>query len=384
MSERRRTYGEGSSYQRASDGRWVGSLRYVDPLTGASRRTTVYGSTEREVVGKLRGIRKRLDAGAPAKDVGVSLDVYAASWIESTLEVSDRKATTKRLYAGLTRTHIIGSPLGAFGLKKINPPAVERFVLALRKSGRSDSTVRQVYTIARAILDAAVRDGLLARNPVAAVKRPKVTATEATYLSPVRIGALLEAAEPSRYRCLFEFLVFTGLRRGEALALRWSDVDATNHLARVRGTLSRVGGELVVTAPKSERSNRTIPLSGPATAVLRTVKARQAAERLRAGSVWTETGFVFATESGEPCDPRNALRALTVAAKAAGLERIGLHTLRHSAASMMLSSGVPLKVVSDLLGHSGIAVTADVYGHVSPDVSRSAVDVLGDAVVGGQ
>jgi len=380
----RRTYGEGSTYQRASDSRWVGSLRYEDPLTGASRRSTVYGATEREVVRKLSAIRKRLDAGAPAKDVGVSLDAYAASWIESTLEVSDRKASTKTLYAGLTKTHIIGSPLGALGLKRINPPAVERFLLALRKSGKSDSTIRQIYTVARAILDAAVRDGLLARNPVAAVKRPKVTASEATYLSPAQVAALLKAAEPSRYAAVFEFLVHTGLRRGEALALRWTDVDMTNHLARVRGTLARVDGDLVVTAPKSERSNRTIPLSDPATAVLKGVKVRQAAERLRAGSVWTDTGHVFTTEFGQPCDPRNALRALKVAATATGLDGIGLHTLRHSAASVMLSAGVPLKVVSDLLGHSGISVTADVYGHVSPDVSRAAVDVLGMALARGQ
>lgn len=381
---RRRTYGEGSSYQRASDGRWAGSLRYEDPLTGASRRTTVYGATEREVVRKISAIRKRIDAGAPAKDVGVSFDTYALSWVESTLEVSDRKASTKTLYAGLTKTHIIGSQLGALRLKKITPPAVERFLLALRKSGKSGSTIRQIYTIGRAILDAAVRDGLLARNPFAAVKRPKVTATEAAYLSPDQVAALLKAAEPSRYAAMFALLVNTGLRRGEALALRWPDVDLTNKRARVRGTLARVDGDLVVTATKSERSNRTIPLSEPAAGVLKAVKVRQAAERLRAGSVWTDTGYVFTTELGQPCDPRNALRALKVAAAAAHLDGIGLHTLRHSAASVMLSAGVPLKVVSDLLGHSGIAITADVYGHVSPDVSRSAVEALSAALSSGE
>lgn len=380
----RRTYGEGSSYQRASDGRWVGSLRYEDPISGAARRTTVYGTSEREVVRKLAVIRKRLDVGAPAKDVGVTLNIYAESWIDSTLEASDRKATTKTLYAILARTHIVGSPLGGLGLKKINPPAVERFILALRKSGKSESTVRQIYTVGRAILDAAVRDGLLARNPFATVKRPKVTATEAASLSPVEVSGLLAAAERSRYAALFEFLVHTGLRRGEALALRWADVDLTNRLARVRGTLARVDGGLVVTSPKSERSSRTIPLSDPAAAVLKALRARQAAERLRAGSVWTDTGYVFTTEFGEPCDPRNALRALKVAATSAGLAGVGLHTLRHSAASMMLSAGVPLKVVSELLGHSGISITADVYGHVSPDVSRSAVEALSAALSSGE
>ncbi len=151
------------------------------------------------MVGKLSAIRKRPNAGAPAKDGGMAHNHYAASWIASTLDVSDRKATTKSLYATLTRTHIIGSPLGALGLKKITPAAVERFILALRKSGKSEPTVRQIYTVGRAIFDAAVRDGLLARNPFTAVKRPKVTATEAASLSPAQASALLAAAERSRY-----------------------------------------------------------------------------------------------------------------------------------------------------------------------------------------
>ncbi len=91
------------------------------------------------------------------------------------------------------------------------------------------------------------------------------------------------------------------------------------------------------------------------------------------------TGFVFTTEFGEPCDPRNAFRALRVAVTKAGLPQAGLHTLRHSAASVMLSSGVPLKVVSEILGHSSIAITGDIYGHVSPDVARQAMSTLGEA-----
>ncbi len=145
----------------------------------------------------------------------------------------------------------------------------------------------QVYTVARAIGDAAVRDGQLARNPFAAVKRPKVTAKEATHLTPAQVGALLDAARGSRYQPLFVLLVNTGLRRGEALALRWSDLDLSNGVARVRGTLARVDGDLVVTAPKSAKSVRTSPLGPSVIDVLRSLKARQAAEQLKAGSWWT-------------------------------------------------------------------------------------------------
>jgi integrase len=253
-------------------------------------------------------------------------------------------------------------------------------VVELRRKGLAESTIRSAYTILRAILDTAVRDGALGSNPAAAVRRPRVTIKEASHLTPVQVAALLQAARGTRYAPLFTLLVHTGLRRGEALALRWSDVDLERHLLRIRGTLSRVDGTLTVTEPKTAKSKRFVPISAPAEHLLRAVQAGQDAERGRAGSAWRETGFVFTTELGEPCDPRNALRALYVAGARAGLPGVRLHTLRHTAASVMLTQGVPLKVVSDLLGHSSIAITGDVYGHVSPDVSAEPMDLLGEAL----
>jgi integrase len=233
--------------------------------------------------------------------------------------------------------------------------------------------------VLRAILDTAVRDGAIAVNSSAAIRRPKGTSREAAHLTPAQVAELLDAAQSTRYAPLFELLVHTGLRRGEALALRWTDVDLDldRGTLRVRGTLARIDGTLVVTEPKTAKSNRFVPVSAPAELLLRDLQRDQAAERVHAGSAWHETGYVFTTETGEPCDPRNALRAFKVAATPAGLPSAGLHTLRHSAASVMLTHGVPLKVVSEILGHSSIAITGDVYGHVSPDVSRDAVATLG-------
>ena len=196
------------------------------------------------------------------------------------------------------------------------------------------------------------------------------------YLSIAEVASLLEATKKSRYAPLLRLLVATGLRRGEALALRWSDVDLTNGLLRVRGTLSRANGHLVISEPKTERSRRDVPLSPTTVALLRSVKASQAAERLKAASIWVETGLVFTTERGTAVDPRNALRAIRTAAKALGMSGVGLHTLRHSFATHMLAAGVPLHTVSELLGHSSVAVTGDVYGHVSTEGARSAVERL--------
>ncbi len=215
----------------------------------------------------------------------------------TSLANSDRKTSTKSMYAAVARHHIIGSQLGATPMHRVRPSAVDGWLAELRRKRLSDSTRRNAYTILRAVFDAAVKDR-----------------------------------------------------------------------------------ELVVTSTKTAKSRREVPITDRAAAILQRLRARQAADRDRAGSQWNETGYVFTTAFGEPCDPRNALRALKAAAEQASLPSIGLHTLRHSAASTMLANGVPLKVVSEIMGHSSISITGDIYGHVSPDVSRNALDVLGSVL----
>ena len=378
----RRGNGEGSKPVQRKDGRWQVGIRYT--VDGIAKRTTVTGRTATEAREKATEVRGRLKAHLPAKDRKVTLAAFTTDWIGSTLAASDRKATTKAMYAAIAKKHIVGAPIGTTPLDKLKPSHVEAWTVELRKRGLSESTIRSAYTILRAILDTAVRDEALAKNPAAAVTRPKVTRKEAPHLTTAQVGTLLEKAETSRYALLFELLVNTGLRRGEALALTRSDVDFAKRLIRVRGTLARVDGELVVTEPKTAKSRRVIHMSPAAERVLKAVSLRQKEDRLRAGSVWVSTGYIFTTETGEPCDPRNALRALKVAADRPGLPGVGLHTLRHSAATVMLEKGVPLKVVSEILGHTSVSITGDIYGHVSPDVSAQAMDALGDALDAGK
>ncbi|MBB3084717.1 tyrosine-type recombinase/integrase [Geodermatophilus sabuli] len=377
-SARRRGNSEGSAPRRRPDGRWQINLRVTDEAGKASRHT-VYGDTAQDARDKAAEIRKRVEGGHPARDRRETVAAFTLHWIDTALQASERKRNTKIMYAGVARTHILGSSLADLTLDRVRPSHVEGWIVGLRRKGLAESSIRSAYTILRAILDTAVRDGALATNPAGAIRRPRVTVREAPHLTPAQVGELLRAAEGSRYAGLFAFLVHTGLRRGEALALRWADVDFANNLLRVRGTLARIDGELLVTEPKTAKSKRFVPLSEPAGQLLHDQQIAQAEERRLAGSAWRQTGFVFTTEFGEPCEPRNAFRALRVAAARAGLPHAGLHTLRHSAASVMLSRGVPLKVVSEILGHSSIAITGDIYGHVSPDVARRAMDTLGDA-----
>lgn len=380
MTTRRGNH-EGSAPRQRSDGRWQVNVRHVDS-DGKSKRVSVYGKTRAEVQRKARDVRARLEADQPVKDSTQRLGDYAKAWTTSTLAASDRKDSTKALYAMLVRKHICGSDLGRMALAKVKPMHVEAWVAGLRAKGLAESTVRSTYTVLRAVLDTAVRDEHLATNPVAKVKRPKVTSEDARYLTPAEVASLVSALDGSRYQPLVRLLVATGLRRGEALALRWSNVDLTNGTARITGTLSRTGGDLVVTPTKTDRSRRTVHLAESTVTVLRSVKAAQARERLKAGDQWADGGYVFTTELGHPLDPRNALRAIQTAATRAGLEGVRLHTLRHTAASLMLSAGVGLKIVSDILGHASISVTADTYGHLQPDVTKTAMATL-DAALNG-
>jgi integrase len=377
---KRRGNSEGSNPVQRANGRWQVHIRHTDE-DGSSSRHTVYGNTAKEARDKAAEVRARLRANLPAKDRKITLGEFTAEWIDSSLAASDRKATTKNLYGTMARTHIIGAKIGAKPLDKLRPSHIDAWTVELKGRGLAESSIRTAYTVLRAVLDTAVRDKAIAQNPAQAVRRPKVTGKEAAYLTPDQVRSLIVATEGSRYAPLFALLVNSGLRRGEALALHWSDIDFDAKLLRVRGTLARVDGELVVTETKTAKSRRVIPLSPAAEKVLRDMRTRQMAERLRAGPIWQPTPYAFTTELGEPCDPRNALRALKAAAKRANLpSTVGLHTLRHSAASVMLSAGVPLKVVSEIFSHASVAITGDVYGHVSPDVSREALTRLSDAL----
>lgn len=141
-------------------------------------------------------------------------------------------------------------------------------------------------------------------------------------------------------------------------------------------TIGRVDYRLLITEPKTARSRRTVPLNPAVVAMLRRHRTAQKRDRARAGSDWVDSGLVFTNEFGGPVEPRNLLRVIEVAAKAAGVQDIGVHTLRHSAAVAWLEAGVHIKAVADLLGHSSIAITGDVYGHTSEDTARAAVDGL--------
>jgi integrase len=365
---------EGSVYKRWRNGRHVG---YVAAISlGDGKRVRVYGRTRAEARDKLNAARERIEQGAPVKDSTRILTSWMSEWRETTLRASGRKDTTKELYSSLSKSHVENSSIGSIRLDKLRPSDVERLILDMRDKGLSPSTIRSTYTVLRAALDGAVRDGLVARNVAAAVTRPGLPRREARHLTPDELSRVLDAARSSRYYSALVLCAATGLRRGELMALRWRDVDLDMGTLTVRSTISRVDGKLLISEPKSARSRRVVPLPDPLVSMLKAHRTAQKQERMRAANMWTDHGLVFPTELGTPCDPRSFLRVIEGAANRASIADVGVHTLRHSAAVVWLENGVHIKQVADLLGHSSVAITGDVYGHGSDDGARRAIETL--------
>lgn len=398
-----RKHGEGSVYRRA-DGRYVASVRYTDDK-GAKRRATVYGKTEREARQRLREMLRRVEDGGAVVDSGITLAEWCERWLTVTLPASNRRRTTQQTYSALVRTHVIPN-LGRHRLRDLTPAHVEGWVVELGAK-RSPSTVRQAHGLLVVILDAAVRHELIRRNVAKAVDRPAKPRTEATHYTSDEVALLRRMSAGDRLEPFLTLTAFTGLRKGEVLALRWSDVDVEGERPslRVTGTLSRIGGSLVRTEPKTAAGRRSVPLVPVAVEALKDARRAQTRERLAAGPAWSDSDYVFTTEVGTPVDPRNALRWFYGVRERARRElmatddrcshdpelvkggkacpRCGrqpsdylggaLHTFRHSAATVLLSSGVPMPMVKDVLGHSSISVTVDMYGHLAPSVIADAM-----------
>jgi integrase len=377
----KRHNGEGQIRQR-SDGRWEARATVV--VDGARKRVSFYGATAEAVREQMKEGRERAGRDEPIRDSVQRFGDYLTHWLDDVLDVSDRSPATKSLYRRLATKHLIPG-LGSKPLGKILKSDVEGLLGRLKRNGLSQSSVKGVYLVLRMALASAVADGLIAANPAAKITTPQVDRVESTFLTPEQSRALLAAIGDLRYGAAVRLALATGMRRGEVAGLQWPDIDLRKGQLRVRRTLNRIDGELVASTPKTAKSRRTIPLSPTTVAMLKAHRAEQAVERLAAGDRWVDEGWVFTTALGRRTDPRaSILRTVEIAAKRAkwvdddGVEQTGIvasaHALRHAAGSAMVDAGFSLPTVRDILGHSSVQITGDIYSHPPEASARAAVD----------
>ena len=384
----RRSVGEGAIYETA-DGRMRGSVLVALP-NGTQKRVYVSGRTRSEVSHKLEAKRKESTAGAVTAE---TLAKYLPRWLEA-CKSRIRPSTHVEYVRHCNQYWLAGgfsAELGKRTLTKLQPVDIERRMTEMLDRGLAPATARHARSVLRRALNDAMREGLLNRNAAALARPPRLPLHEMRALSPGEAQRLLEATRDEPGGPLYAVALGTGCRRGELLGLSWGDIAPDGASLVVRRALAE-SGQVVDAAgkrhttwamaePKTARSRRTVMLPEIAIEGLRRQKARQAAARLAAGTAWQDQlGLVFTDELGRPLSPETVSSGFRKTVARLGLQPVRFHDLRHSAATLLLSAGVPLKVVSETLGHSSIAITADTYQHVTPDLRREAAEALNRAL----
>jgi len=370
---KRRGNNEGSITHRR-DGRWEATVSI-----GNGRRRRLYARTRPEAARKLNEALKTIRDGLPVISERQTVAAFLADWLE-TARPSLRPGTSTR-YEQYVRVHIVPS-IGALSLAKLTPQHLQRLYADRLAAGVSPTTVGHTHAVIHKALRDAARWGQVGRNVADLVQRPRATRNEMAALSPEQARGLIEAAHGERLEALYVLALASGMRQGELLALRWQDVDLDGAAIQVRATLRRTSTGFVFSEPKTSKSRRQIALTALAVATLRSHRARQLEERLRC-PYWQDETLVFASEAGTPLEATNLIRrSFKPLLARAGLPDIRFHDLRHTAASLLLGQNVNVKIVSELLGHSQVGITLDLYSHVSPGMQRQAVEAL-DAVLSG-
>ncbi len=372
---KRRGSGEGSIYFVKSRELWRAAVTIHTP--SGRRRKWLSARTRAEVAEKLASALHARVEGTLRAGRTPTLGEFLALWLEGLL----LEPSTVRGYEQVARVHLVPT-LGHIRLDRLSPIDVDRMLHEKERAGLSAQTRANIRSVLRSAISFAVRKGITARNVVKLSEPVKTRVYEATYLTRDEASALLEAAEGDRLEALYSVAIPLGLRQGEILGLRWDDVDLEAKQLHVRVQLQFVKGTGFVLKEPKWHSKRTIPLPDITLRALRAHKIRQVEERLRAGTTWQDHGLVFATEIGTPISATNLLKRSfkPILAKAELRRPVRFHDLRHSAATLLLTMGVPLKVISVILGHSTTRMT-ERYAAVVPELAREAAAAMDRALL---
>jgi integrase len=351
-----------------------------DPATGKRRRQW-HGSWTRkdDAERALTKIVRTIDEGNYVEPDRVTIESFLLEeWLPALPSMKLRPSTIE-LYRTLATAYVIPR-IGKVPLQKLTVSRLNRLYAELLASGKRDGSPLSAVTTGKVhrLLHRALRDAVkwdrIARNPAAVAEAPRARRAEMRIWNGDEVGMFLDGAEHDRLAALWRLFATTGLRRSEALGLRWCDLNLDETPARlsVRQTLAYVGTRAMFDEPKSKRSRRLVTLEPVTVAALRTHRARQLEERLAIGGGYRDEDLVFCGVDGAPLNPATVSRNFDTLVGEAGLPRISLHGLRHTFATLALLDGIPSKVVAEVLGHSSTTVTDDIYTHVTPGMQADA------------
>ena len=370
MKRNRRGNNEGTVYQR-SDGRWAGMIS----LPGG-RRQTFSGRSQEDVRRQIvEALHARQDT-AGDDPTAITVAQFLDMWLERIAKPKIRAQTYKG-YEVHVRLHLKPA-IGKIPLDRLEPMHIQDLIDRKVKDGLAPKTVRYMHGTLRTALNHAMRWNYLVRNPAAVVEGPRVRQQEIQPLTREEAQRFLAAIRGDRLEALYTVALTMGLRQGEALGLRWRDVDLELGNFRINNQLQRVNHKYELVEPKTARSRRSLAIPAKIVDSLRQHKNRQLDERRRAGLAWHDTDLVFARPNGYPLSGSVVTHHFQDLLKGMGLANRRFHDLRHSCATLLLAQGVSPRVVMDVLGHSQISLTMNTYAHVLPELRREAADRMNE------
>lgn len=351
------------------DGRYIGRFKYL------GETYTVYGKTVKETQEKLDELKYETKHGLYEKETNLTVDAWFKTWMEQYKELTVKKGTIK------TYTCFYGNyiqdKLGRLKLKDVRPEHIQKLYNDMHKQGLNRNTIEIVSIVLGGMYKQAYKNELISKNPVPLATLPKETAyEERRVLSREEQKLFLEYAASSQYAPIFEFALSTGMRGGEIKALTWENVNFTKGTISVRHTLIKSGKEYYLDTPKTNSSNRDIPMMENVRMLLKRQKVWQQENRLRIGEHWRPIcgleNLVFTTNVGTPIDKeylKNSIDGIVKNINNEGIEfeHITMHTFRHSFATRCIENGMNPQTLKAILGHSKLSMTMDLYAHVLPD-----------------
>ena len=373
---KRRANGEGNLRKR-KDGRWEG--RYTagrDPETGKAIYKNVLGKTQAEAKAKLKAAIEEAKGLDAAKVGRYTVGQWMEVWFEHYAKVKVRPSS-HQTYRGYIDNHIKPN-IGKIPLEKLTSLELQKFYKKLLEKGRVDrleskhqskglsaKTVRNIHQIISSAMKLAQEQKLISTNPADGCALPRLEHREMQTLPVEQLQSFLREARDSGVFELYYLELATGLRRGELLGLKWEDIDLERGDLRVRRQIARINGEVVEAPLKTKNAYRTLPLAEDTIGVLE-------AQRKKTGS----SQWVFPSTTGGPISPDSVLHMLHRVLKRAGLPRVRFHDLRHTFATHALASGVDVKTLSGILGHTRAAFTLDTYTHTTGDMQKRAAEIV--------
>jgi integrase len=371
----RRGRGEGSISE-LEPGRWMGRV-----TVAPGRRRVVYGTSKMEVVRKMAGERVRSDTGGANPDARVTVATFLREWLDGPARARLRPSSFAS-YENYVHRHLIPG-LGQHRLARLRPEHIDVFLAAKAVEGLSPRTCQYMRAILRSALAWAEKRGRVSQNAAKLSDAPRVERRELVPLTPEQAQLLVRAAESDLLGALYVVALDTGLRQGEVLGLRWQDVDLDTRTLRVVQVREHVKGPARFGPPKSASSRRGVTFTATTEAFLREHRAYQLRGRLAAGAKWKDSvGLVFTSGTGAPLDASTVTHRFKAFLKSHGLPDQRFHDLRHASASFLLSQGLPVKVVSERLGHSQISLTLNTYAHLAAELQGQAASAMDRILTG--